>query len=104
MGESLRISRYEYERVRIAWVQMEINQPKFAKMFAPLGEEARPFPHHDPSPIGFLRKHVERQQKITNAKRDYTTEQKRLSDIFDQCAQSEGVVIEEEQANRTGEP
>ena len=96
MGESLRISRYEYERVRIAWVQMEINQPKFTNMFRPLGEADRPFPSYDPSPIGFLRKHLERQKRITTAKLDYVSEKKRLSDIFDECARSEGVVIEDE--------
>jgi hypothetical protein len=95
-SEPLKIHRVEYEQVRTAWVSMEINQPKFAEMFKPLGEAHRLFPCHDPSPAAFLRKHVERKTKIRGAQRDYDSEKERLGKIFDDCARDSGVVIVEE--------
>ena len=98
MNEPLKITRSEYGRVRTAWVTGEINQPKFMKMFQPLGESDRPFPYHDVSPFEFLRKHIERQTQIAASQRDFDSERERLRKIFDDGAKDGGVMIMDDAA------
>ena len=96
MSEPLRITRTAYELARTAWVQKEISQPKFSEMFEPLHSADNPFPPHDPSPVEFLCKYIERKKRIDGARRDYQSEKERLSHLFDDCAGERGVVVVDE--------